>query len=84
MAAAGRSRVRGCDVTCIRSIRLAVMYTTRRQQRQAKITSDSRSALMSLASLHERRLIINEIKDNIREYLGDIQFNRIRAHRGFE
>ncbi|GBO05350.1 hypothetical protein AVEN_162365-1 [Araneus ventricosus] len=48
------------------------------------IISDSRSALMSLALVYERRLIINEIKNNIMEYLGDIQLIWTRAHRGFE
>ncbi|GBM56656.1 hypothetical protein AVEN_250266-1 [Araneus ventricosus] len=68
----------------VMAIRQAVKCIIRRQLRQAKIISDSQSALMSLASLHERRLIVNEIKDNIREYLGDIQLIWIRAHRGFK
>ncbi|GBL75255.1 hypothetical protein AVEN_194485-1 [Araneus ventricosus] len=34
--------------------------------------------------VHERRVIINEVKENIREYLGDTQLIWIRAHRGFE
>ncbi|GBM01163.1 hypothetical protein AVEN_27259-1 [Araneus ventricosus] len=62
----------------------AVKYIIGRQLRQAKIISDSRFALMSLSSVHERRVIINEIKDNTREYLGDIQLIWIRAHRGLE
>ncbi|GBN50906.1 hypothetical protein AVEN_149586-1 [Araneus ventricosus] len=72
------------------AIRQALKYIVERQLRQAKIISYSRSAPMSLASVHERRVIINEIKDNIREYLGDIwirafgQLIWIRAHRGFE
>ncbi|GBN67587.1 hypothetical protein AVEN_73896-1 [Araneus ventricosus] len=66
------------------AIRQAVNYIIGRQLRRAKIISDSRSALMSLASVHERRVIITEIKDIIREYLGDIQLIWIRAHRGFE
>ncbi|GBM42953.1 hypothetical protein AVEN_140830-1 [Araneus ventricosus] len=65
------------------AIRKAVKYIIGRQLRQAKIISDSRSALMSLASVHERQVIINEIKDNIKGYLGDIQLIWIRAHRGF-
>ncbi|GBL80327.1 hypothetical protein AVEN_92243-1 [Araneus ventricosus] len=66
------------------AIRQAVKYIIGRQLMQAKIISDSRSALMFLASVHERRVIINEIKDNIKEYLRDIQLIWIRAHRGFE
>ncbi|GBM28578.1 hypothetical protein AVEN_265027-1 [Araneus ventricosus] len=66
------------------AIRQAVKYTIGRQLKQAKIIADSLSALMSLASVHERRVIINKVKDNIKEYSGDIQLIWIRAHRGFE
>ncbi|GBO33954.1 hypothetical protein AVEN_213931-1 [Araneus ventricosus] len=38
------------------AIRQAVKYIIRRQLRQAKIISDSQSALMSLALMHERRI----------------------------
>ncbi|GBM93295.1 hypothetical protein AVEN_99986-1 [Araneus ventricosus] len=62
------------------AIRQAVKYIIGRQLRQAKIIWDSRSVLMSLASMHEKRAIINEIKDNKKEYLGDIQLIWIRAH----
>ncbi|GBO04774.1 hypothetical protein AVEN_3184-1 [Araneus ventricosus] len=48
------------------AIRQAVKYIIRRQPRQAKII-ESRPAFLSFASLPERRQIINEIKDNIRE-----------------
>ncbi|GBM70152.1 hypothetical protein AVEN_1799-1 [Araneus ventricosus] len=65
------------------AIQQAVKYIIGRQLRKAKIISDSRSALMSLASVHERR-IINEIKDNIKKFSRDIQLICIRAHRGFE
>ncbi|GBM50463.1 hypothetical protein AVEN_218481-1 [Araneus ventricosus] len=66
------------------AIRQVAKYSIEKQLRQAKIISDSRSALMSLASVHERRVIINEIKDNIKEFSGDIQLIWIRANRGFE
>ncbi|GBM79081.1 hypothetical protein AVEN_183144-1 [Araneus ventricosus] len=52
------------------AIRQTVRYIIGRQLRQSKIISVSRSALMFLAPMHERRVIIDEIKDNIREYLG--------------
>ncbi|GBM18004.1 hypothetical protein AVEN_13134-1 [Araneus ventricosus] len=52
--------------------------------RQAKIISDSRSAIMSLASVHEKRVIINEIKDNLNKYLWDIQLIWIRGFEGNE
>ncbi|GBN25124.1 hypothetical protein AVEN_200180-1 [Araneus ventricosus] len=38
----------------------AVKYIIERQLKQTEITSDSRSTLMSLASVHERRVINNE------------------------
>ncbi|GBL82536.1 hypothetical protein AVEN_263636-1 [Araneus ventricosus] len=66
------------------AIRLAVTYIIERLLRQAKTILNSRSALMSLTSVHERRVIINEIKDNIKKYLGDIQLICIWAHREFE
>ncbi|GBN25902.1 hypothetical protein AVEN_99852-1 [Araneus ventricosus] len=66
------------------AVRQAVKYIIGRHLRIAKIIPDTRSALMSLASAHEREVIIKEIKDNIREYLGDIQLIWIRAHREFE
>ncbi|GBO27339.1 hypothetical protein AVEN_69459-1 [Araneus ventricosus] len=52
------------------AIRQGIKYIIGRQLKQAKIISDSRSALMSLASVHDRRVIINEIRNKIREYLG--------------
>ncbi|GBO00828.1 hypothetical protein AVEN_10691-1 [Araneus ventricosus] len=64
------------------AIRQAVKYIIGRQLRQAKIISDSRYALMSLASVHERRAIINEIKDKIREYLGGHVVNSDTASSG--
>ncbi|GBM56635.1 hypothetical protein AVEN_150052-1 [Araneus ventricosus] len=39
---------------------------------------------MPLASVHETRVIMNEIKDNIRENFGDTQLIWLRDHRGFE
>ncbi|GBN53948.1 hypothetical protein AVEN_19106-1 [Araneus ventricosus] len=46
------------------------------------IISDSRSALMALDSLKERRVIINEIKRKVYAYQGNINFKWVRAHRG--
>ncbi|GBO14977.1 hypothetical protein AVEN_38193-1 [Araneus ventricosus] len=56
------------------AIRQAVKYIIVRQLKQSKIFSDSRYALMSLAWVHERRVNINQIKDNLKEYSGDIQY----------
>ncbi|GBN86835.1 hypothetical protein AVEN_240703-1 [Araneus ventricosus] len=66
------------------AIRQAVKYIIRRQLRQAKIISDSQSALMSLALMHERRVSINEIKDDIKDYSGDTQLIWIRSLQGLE
>ncbi|GBN35959.1 hypothetical protein AVEN_54231-1 [Araneus ventricosus] len=48
----------------------------------ADIISDSRSALMALNSLRERRNFINELKRKVIAYQGIINFNWVRAHRG--
>ncbi|GBN80556.1 hypothetical protein AVEN_241647-1, partial [Araneus ventricosus] len=56
------------------AIRQAVKYIIVRQLKQSKIFSDSRYAPMSLAWVHERRVNINQIKDNLKEYSGDIQY----------
>ncbi|GBL74620.1 Putative protein in type-1 retrotransposable element R1DM [Araneus ventricosus] len=46
------------------------------------IISDSRSALMALNSLRERRNFINEIKRKVIAHQGIINFKWVRAHRG--
>ncbi|GBM24927.1 Putative protein in type-1 retrotransposable element R1DM [Araneus ventricosus] len=46
------------------------------------IISDSRSALMALNSLRERRNFINEIKKKGIAHQGTINFKWVRAHRG--
>ncbi|GBO26351.1 hypothetical protein AVEN_262510-1 [Araneus ventricosus] len=56
------------------AIRQAVKYIIVRQLKQSKIFSDSRYALMFLAWVHQRRVNINQIKDNLKEYSGDIQY----------
>ncbi|GBN51281.1 hypothetical protein AVEN_254162-1 [Araneus ventricosus] len=63
---------------------LALKYIIVRQLKQAIIISDSHSALLSLASVHERRVIINEIEDNIKEHTGDFQLIWVKSHREFE
>ncbi|GBM87486.1 hypothetical protein AVEN_211637-1 [Araneus ventricosus] len=46
------------------------------------IISDSRSALMALNSLRERRNFINEIKRKVIAHQGTINFKWVRSHRG--
>ncbi|GBL78172.1 hypothetical protein AVEN_42749-1 [Araneus ventricosus] len=47
-----------------------------------QVISDSRSALMALSAVEEARDIINNIKEDIKEYKGKITLTWIRAHMG--
>ncbi|GBO00221.1 hypothetical protein AVEN_257918-1 [Araneus ventricosus] len=49
---------------------------------QVNIICDSRSALMALSAVEEARDIINNIKEDIKEYKGKITLTCIRAHMG--
>ncbi|GBM47342.1 hypothetical protein AVEN_94449-1 [Araneus ventricosus] len=64
------------------AIQQAVQYVKANDLGQVNIISDSRSALMALSAVEEARDIINNIKEDIKEYKGKIALTWIRAHMG--
>ncbi|GBN48076.1 hypothetical protein AVEN_198587-1 [Araneus ventricosus] len=64
------------------AIQQAVQYVRANDLGQVNIISDSRSALMALSAVEEARDIINNIKEDIKEYKGKITLTWIRAHVG--
>ncbi|GBO09989.1 hypothetical protein AVEN_214255-1 [Araneus ventricosus] len=64
------------------AIQQAVQYTRANDLGQVNIIRDSRSALMALSAVEEARDIINNIKEDIKEYKGKITLTWIRAHIG--
>ncbi|GBM24140.1 hypothetical protein AVEN_50251-1 [Araneus ventricosus] len=66
----------------VTAIQQAVQYVKANDIGQVNIISDSRSALMALSIVEEARDIINNIKEDIKEYKGTITLTWIRAHMG--
>ncbi|GBN08405.1 hypothetical protein AVEN_84232-1 [Araneus ventricosus] len=64
------------------AIHKAVDEIISRKLDYVNLISDSRSALMALDSLKEKRVIINEIKKKINAYKGKINLKWVRAHKG--
>ncbi|GBN02450.1 hypothetical protein AVEN_173724-1 [Araneus ventricosus] len=64
------------------AIQQVVQYGRANDLGQVNIISDSRSALMALSAVEEARDIINNIKEDIKEYKGKITLTWIRAHIG--
>ncbi|GBM28771.1 hypothetical protein AVEN_177985-1 [Araneus ventricosus] len=64
------------------AIQQAVQYVKANYLGQVNIISDSRSALMALSAVEEDTDIINNIKEDIKEYKGKITLTWIRAHIG--
>ncbi|GBN46367.1 hypothetical protein AVEN_243129-1 [Araneus ventricosus] len=62
------------------AIEQAVQYVKANDLGQVNIISDSKSALMVLSAVEEARDIINNIKEDIKEYKGKITLTWIRAH----
>ncbi|GBO30232.1 hypothetical protein AVEN_188114-1 [Araneus ventricosus] len=66
----------------VMAIQQAVQYVKANDLGQVNIISDSRSALTALSAVEEVRDIINNIKEDIKEYKGKITLTWIRAHMG--
>ncbi|GBN60880.1 hypothetical protein AVEN_255785-1 [Araneus ventricosus] len=64
------------------AIQQAVQYVKANDLGQVNIISDSRSALMALSAVEDARDILNNIKEDIKEYKGKITLTWIRAHMG--
>ncbi|GBL56988.1 hypothetical protein AVEN_93225-1 [Araneus ventricosus] len=64
------------------AIQQAVQYVRANDQGEVNIISDSRSALIALSAVEEARDVINNIKEDIKEYKGKITLTWIRAHMG--
>ncbi|GBL97639.1 hypothetical protein AVEN_49144-1 [Araneus ventricosus] len=69
-------------MTEVIAIQQAVQYVKANDLGQVNIISDSRSALMALSTVEEARDMINNIKEDIKEYKGKITLTWIRAHMG--
>ncbi|GBM14367.1 hypothetical protein AVEN_34020-1 [Araneus ventricosus] len=61
---------------------IAIQYVKANDLGQVNIISDSRSALMVLSAVEEAIDIINNIKEDIKEYKGKITLTWIRAYMG--
>ncbi|GBL90296.1 hypothetical protein AVEN_211403-1 [Araneus ventricosus] len=61
------------------AIREIIAYSHEKNLREVRVISDSRSALMALNSLGERRQIINVMKKSVNN---DIELCWVRAHQG--
>ncbi|GBO30973.1 hypothetical protein AVEN_111128-1 [Araneus ventricosus] len=64
------------------AIQQAVQYVKANDLGQVNIISDSRSTRIAVTAVEESRDIINNIKEDVKEYNGKITLTWIRAHMG--